>query len=333
MKSVEERAFELVVKNKLSPEKAFKRAVRELNRKGDLEAFRKFLRDYYFLSTAYPGRNFKELFALSRSGEYPFTPPRWVEERAKRKLVYRKDYWIRVNTLKATVQEVGNALRELGIEFEVDKEYPFFLKVKDRPKLSNTRLFRQGKALPQDKSSAYVVKALDPKPEELIFDIGSAPGMKASLIQQVRANKGEVVALDISEIRVREERKLLKLLGVEGVELVIGDGMHLPFRKLTKVLVDAPCSNSGTYVEDPSVFLRVTPRDVRKFSMIQVRILSEVMRYKPEKVVYSVCSIFPDEGEKVVEKTKNGYSESHFRLYPDRDGTDGFFISEMSKIT
>ena len=333
MKSVEERAFELVVRDKLSPEKAFKTAVKELKRRGNLEAFRKFLRDYYYLSTAYPGRTFRELFELSRSGEFPFTPPRWVEERARRKLAYRKDYWIRVNTLKADVKEVEDALRELGIEFEVDKDFPFFLKVRERPKLSNTELFRQGKAIPQDKSSAFVVKALDPKPGELVFDIGSAPGMKASLIQQVRGNRGEVVALDISEKRVKEERELLKLLGVEGVELVVGDGMHLPFRKLTKVLVDAPCSNSGTYVEDPSVFLRVTPKDVRRFSVIQTKILAEVMRYRPEKVVYSVCSVFPDEGEKVVEKVVKGYSESHFRLYPDRDGTDGFFISEMTRVT
>ncbi|MGC9105126.1 MAG: RsmB/NOP family class I SAM-dependent RNA methyltransferase [Thermoprotei archaeon] len=329
---VERLAFRLLLDKKLSPEKAFKLAVKRLKRRGDLRAFRKFLADFYYLSSAYPGRDFDELFELSLKGSYPFLPPRWVTERARRRLSYGKPYWLRVNTLRTSVEEARKALREKGVRFEEDGEFPYFLKLSERIEVKGLDLFVQGKVVPQDKSAAYVVRQLDPKEGELIFDVGSAPGMKASLIQQVRNNRGEVIAIDVSVKRVREEREVLKWLGVKNVELVVADGAHLPFRKLTKVLVDAPCSNSGTYVEDPSVFLRITPRDVRRFSSFQKGILREVMSLKPYKVVYSVCSIFPDEGEKVVEDVlKRGAKlEGELRLYPDTHGTDGFYIASLS---
>jgi 16S rRNA (cytosine967-C5)-methyltransferase len=324
----ERLAFRYVVKRRLSPEKAFKEAVRRTGKKGDLRAFLKFLRDYYYLSVAYPGRGFEELFELSLKGSYPFVPPRWVEERARRKLSPRKPYWLRVNTLKVNLEEAKEELRELGVEFEEDEDFPFMLRLEAKPELKGLKPFQEGRVVPQDKSAAFVVSALDPKEGELIFDIGSAPGMKASLIQQLRENRGEIVAVDLSVKRVEDERKVLRWLGVKNVELIVADGAHLPFRKLTKVLVDAPCSNSGTYVEDPSVFLRVTPRDLRRLSRIQKGILKEVMRLRPEKVVYSVCSLFPDEGEDVIRAVvKGGREVDTRRLYPETNGTDGFFIA------
>jgi hypothetical protein len=147
----ERLAFRYVVKRKLSPEKAFKEAVRRTGKKGDLRAFLKFLRDYYYLSVAYPGREFEELFELSLKGSYPFVPPRWVEERARRKLSPRKPYWLRVNTLKVSLEEAKKELRELGIEFEEDEDFPFMLRLEAKPELKGLKPFQEGSTPGQER--------------------------------------------------------------------------------------------------------------------------------------------------------------------------------------
>lgn len=347
-------AIDVLLKGKVSPEKAFNIACKKLgifNSRDELyKEFLRILRNFYYNSELYGDEGLESIVIYSLKYDN-ITLPKWVRERISYlrlkdfSPLFKKSRWIRVNTLKANTQEVISSLEGKGFKLVRDY-YDFLFKVLYHPySISKTDEFKSGKVVMQDKASIEVVRVLDPKPGERILEVGSAPGMKTSLIQQLTQNKAYVIALDISEKRIKVQKELMERLGVDNVELLLGDGENLPIREVDKVLIDAPCSNSGTLNTDPSIFLRLSKGDVIRLSKIQRKILEEA--YKLRKLtVYSTCSMFPDEGEKVVEKFANflvkiNDDPSHYgsfrsrvwlrvmRFYPHLHGTEGFFIAKL----
>ncbi|QIW23540.1 RsmB/NOP family class I SAM-dependent RNA methyltransferase [Sulfolobus sp. S-194] len=347
-------AIELIKKMKIQPEKAFDISFKKMKLKDNrgtlYQEFLRVIRNYYYYSELYPDKEIEEIVRYSLK-EDKITLPQWVKERLSyiksddfSKLFYKKT-WIRVNTLKANVKEIISSLMKKGFELVKD-DFDFLFQITRSPfRISRTEEFQKGEIVIQDKASVYVVTLLDPKPYERILEVGSAPGMKTSLIQQLTNNKAYVIALDISKKRILVQRELMEKLGVENYELIVADGENLPIKEVDKILIDAPCSNSGTINADPSVFLRLNKNDVIKLSRLQKEILREASKlHKP--VVYSTCSLFPEEGEKIVEKysdylikltddpTHYGYMRSKvwlrvMRFYPHIHGTEGFFISKI----
>jgi len=348
-------AVKLIMREKIQPEKAFDLSYKKLKIKGSREElyhqFIRVLQHFYYNYELYHDEGIEEVVLHSFNGS-KVDLPQWVKERLSYlrlndlSLLFKKDMWIRINTLKTDISSVINSLIEKGFEIEKD-EYDYLYKVVKVPyRISRTEEFQSGKIVVQDKASVKVVEVLDPKPGEKILEIGSAPGMKTSLIQQLTENKAYVIALDVSEKRIRVQKELMEKLGVRNVELVLADGEKIPIKEVDKVLIDAPCSNSGTLNADPSVFLRLSKSEVIKLSRLQREILKEASKLgKP--VVYSTCSLFPEEGEKVVEKyadflvkinnndpTNYGYFRSKvwlrvLRFYPHIHGTEGFFIAKL----
>lgn len=345
-------AINYIIKNKIQPEKAFDLAFRKLtldnSRRKLYEEFLKILRSYYYYSNIY--QDVDEIVVNSLK-ENKIDLPLWVKERLSYlklndySALFNRNVWIRINTLKTTVEETIKSLKLKGFEMERD-EFPFLFKLlKSKERVSNTEEFKEGKIIVQDKASVKVVEILNPKPYEKILEIGSAPGMKTSLIQQITNNKSYVIAVDISKKRLYTQKALMQRLGVENVELLLADGENIPIRNVDKILIDAPCSNSGTINADPSVFMRITKQDVIRLSRLQRNILQEAFRLK-KPVVYSTCSLFPEEGEKVIEKYSNylvkinndpshyGYIRSKvwlrvMRFYPHIHGSEGFFIAKL----
>jgi tRNA and rRNA cytosine-C5-methylases len=178
-----------------------------------------------------------------------------------------------------------------------------------------------------------VVKALDPKPGELIYDMASAPGVKTALIMALTEGRAEVVASELYRTRLEKELRFLKSLNVDlrKVHLVQADSRNPLIRRADKVLLDAPCSSSGMVPNDPCVLLTLTPEKVKSFSELQremLRTAVEISNY----VTYSSCSVFPEEGEELVEGFKTlrlSFGEpfgNGVRFWPSQ-GTQGFFIS------
>ena len=349
-------AIKLIMKEKIQPEKAFDLAYKKLkireSREKIYEQFLHVLQYFYYNYELYQDEGIEEAVIHSLD-EGKIDLPQWVKERLSYlrlkdfSLLFKKYTWIRVNTLKAKVSEIVEPLRKKGFELEKD-EYEFLYKVLRAPyRISKTEEFKYGKIVLQDKASIKVVEVLDPKPGEKILEVGSAPGMKTSMIQQLTGNKAYVISVDISEKRIKMQRNIMKKLGVENVELILADGKKLPIKHVDKILIDAPCSNSGTLASDPSVFLRLNKRDIIRLSTLQKEILEEASKLgKP--VVYATCSLFPEEGEKVIEKyadflvkinekndpTHYGYFKSKvwlrvLRFYPHIHGTQGFFIAKL----
>jgi 16S rRNA (cytosine967-C5)-methyltransferase len=349
-------AIKIIIAKKTSPERAFDLAFKKLKCKGDrkelFQEFLKVVKGFYYASFVYPERSVEELVKIAEREDLPFKPPLWAEERLKAVTgledltpLTLKQQWIRVNTLKADIEEVVSKLKRKGVEL-VNDSFPFLFRVvKSSVRISDLEEFKKGEIVIQDKASIYPVIFLNPKPNERILEVGSAPGMKTSLIQQLTNNSSYVIALDVSWKRLKLQRELMKRLGVENVDLLNADGANLPVKNVDKVLIDAPCSNSGTITSDPSLFLRLTKRDLLRLVRIQREILEETKKLgKP--TVFSTCSLFPEEGEYLVEKyekwlvpiylseTNYGYKKSKVwmrvvRFYPNVHGTEGFFIAKF----
>ena len=351
------KAIKLIITHKISPEKAFDLAYKSLKMRGDRrELYSNFLRiltKYYFGRYLFPDRDIEEIVKLIEDKELPFKAPEWAEIRLKKVTgvktldeLLKKDTWVRINTLKADIESTIKSLKEKGVIVERDTFDFLYRVIKSEKRISELDEFRDGKIIIQDKASVYPVIFLDPKPGERILEIGSAPGIKTSLIQQLTNNKAYVIAVDISEKRILVQKQLMKRLGVENVELINGDGKNIPVRDADKILIDAPCTNSGTLASDPSVFLRLTKSEMLKLSRLQNEILEEAKRLR-KPTVFSTCSLFPEEGEKIAERyekylvpikvdeTTYGYKRSKVwmrvvRFYPNIHHTDGFFISKFN---
>lgn len=264
-----------------------------------------------------------------------------------------KVLWLRINTLKSSIEGVLRELDNEGVEYVVYKEIPYMIKVlKTRKPLRLLNVVKEFKAIPQDLSSAAVVEALKPEPGDHILDLTAAPGMKTSLIMMLTDNRVKVVACDLSLRRVLIMKNLLRKLGVDlsRINIVHTDSIIMNYRTTyDKVLLDAPCSNSGAIGKDPSIKVTLTKGKVQHYSMIQLKLLSKALSLA-NYVTFSTCSVLPDEGEliilKVLDRIKlvrplnwvsDGYPVVSFnhdlmRLMPHIHGSEGFFISVLQVI-
>ncbi|RLE85634.1 MAG: hypothetical protein DRJ41_00810 [Thermoprotei archaeon] len=295
-----------------------------------------------------------------------FSTPKWIVETflrflgeretteiLKANLIRRR--WIRVNTIKINIKDALKSLVERGLRPKIDKDYRFLIEVSDASiPLDNLPLIKRGHAILQDKGSVIVVESLGVKREDLILDVAAAPGIKTSLIQQVRNNEGNVIAVDISKKRVLAMKVLLKKLGVRGISIILGDATRGFFRgKFDKVLIDAPCTNSGAMRQDPALRLILwnKPGIERYHKLQHLMLINGIdMLKKGGVLVFSTCSFSEREGEAHFEQKMNditldpsgikfgarGYKEfssSEYvrRLFPHLHGTIGFFIARAIK--
>ncbi len=259
-------------------------------------------------------------------------------------------WWLRINTLRGSVEYVLRELEREGVEFEVDKHFHYLVRIVRSPKpVRLLQPVKEFKAVPQDKASVAVVEALNPSEDDLIVDMASAPGLKTSLIMALTENKAKVVAADISWRRMLNEVALLKKLGVDlsRVYLTLTDSSSLNLRaRADKVLLDAPCSNSGAVSKDPGVKVHLTQSKIRYYAGIQRALLRKAIELG-ELVTYSTCSIMPEEGELVTASVRNvvrfrrvfswaspGYgivdfSNEVMRFFPHKHATEAFYLAVL----
>ncbi|WP_054844815.1 RsmB/NOP family class I SAM-dependent RNA methyltransferase [Sulfuracidifex tepidarius] len=216
--------------------------------------------------------------------------------------------------------------------------------------VSSLDLVKDFRVIIQDKASVAVVNELEAEAGDELVDLSSAPGNKLSLFAMLTENKFKAIALDLDQKRLEKERLFLKKAGVDldRVSFVLHDSTTLAMRSLVaqKVLLDAPCSSSGMIYNDPSILLSLKDKTkVDFFSRIQKEILrSAVQRLSPYLMVYSVCSIFPEEGEEITDlfsdflvPLRKKYSHPYrgfksvqsTRLFPFSEQTEGFYIAKF----
>ncbi len=214
-------------------------------------------------------------------------------------------------------------------------------------------LFRQGLLTLQDEAESAVVIILDPKPGERVLDLCAAPGGKASQIAERIAPGGRLVALERHMSRARALREnLVERLRLPGIHVVCGDGRTPPFNSpFDRVLVDAPCTGLGVLRRRADARWRKEEATIPEMAELQRGLLDGAAPLvRPGGVlVYSVCSLEPEETDEIVESFLRTHpefarenvqpflppgfaaAEPVFRAFPHRHGTDGVFAARMAR--
>jgi 16S rRNA (cytosine967-C5)-methyltransferase len=169
----------------------------------------------------------------------------------------------------------------------------------------SSRAFQEGRVVIQDEASQLVAELVAPQPGERVLDLCAAPGMKAGLLAQL-LERGTLVACDLSGQRLKTLGKLLPPQVPSGVALHrirLDATRELPLAiPFDRVLLDVPCSGTGTLARNPEIKWRLEPRDLAFYAETQRKMLRNALPLiaPAGRLVYATCSLEPEENEQVV---------------------------------
>jgi 16S rRNA (cytosine967-C5)-methyltransferase len=262
---------------------------------------------------------------------------------------------VRVNSLVASVQEVGGALTvphhpAPGVPDGLVLDGPF--------DAQGSPLWTAGAIMPQSRASMLVSRIVAPEAGQSVLDLCAAPGAKTTHLAALMGGAGDVLAVERHPGRAAALQRTCRRMQAELVSIDVGDAAELPRRRpdtlagYDRVLVDPPCSGLGTVQSRPDLRWRIGPETIGELAGIQARILAAgAAATRPGgTLVYSVCTISQAEGSGVLNDFLNRQPEwsvdelgaehpecaapghpCYLQLLPDRHGTDGFFIARLRR--
>ncbi|HVJ44190.1 MAG TPA: RsmB/NOP family class I SAM-dependent RNA methyltransferase [Dongiaceae bacterium] len=267
---------------------------------------------------------------------------------------------LRVNALKATRAEAIKALAADGVEAVPTALSPLGLRVKGRPPLATLNSFKSGLIEVQDEGSQLVALLADARPGMRVVDFCAGAGGKTLALAAQMQNKGKLVACDVLQGRVDRAATRLNRAGVFNVERLGLSSERDPWVKrhaggFDRVLVDAPCSGTGTWRRNPDARWRLKPGDIAELSALQRRIIDSAARLvKPGgRMIYATCSLLPAENADHLAWIAEHLPDFELvplpqvwqevmgaacpvpgdtlSLTPARNGTDGFFTAVFQR--
>jgi 16S rRNA (cytosine967-C5)-methyltransferase len=218
--------------------------------------------------------------------------------------------WLRCNLLRTDRDRLLAALAEAGIRAEPG-EFPQAVRLLEPASVRDLPGYQQGWFSVQDESAMRVAAALGPQPGMTVLDLCAAPGGKTAHLAELMHNEGRIVACDVDDGRLRTVTELGARLGITIVEtcrLHPERNDEPPTGPFDAALVDVPCSNTGVLGKRPEARWRLRPDDFRHLVPLQTKLLIQAAeRVKPGgAVVYSTCSIEPEENGQVVRNVLQG---------------------------
>ena len=211
--------------------------------------------------------------------------------------------------------------------------------------LEDSAVWARGLGLGQSRASMLPALALDPQPGERILDLCAAPGAKATHLAALTRNRAEVVCVEVRPARAAALRALARRLGAR-VTVIEGDGRSVALPEpFDAALVDPPCTGLGVLSARPDARWRRSEGDIPGLVLLQGELLARAMgAVRPGgRLVYSTCTLLPDENEGIVVGTAAACDDlgvrfpefrhpslaGALRTLPGRHGTDGFFIARL----
>lgn len=250
---------------------------------------------------------------------------------------------LRVNTLKTNREKLLKELQAEGFSCSPTSFSPIGIRLSKRAPIFTSKLFKEGHFEVQDEGSQAVALLVDTKPNHRVIDFCAGAGGKTLAIAASMENKGRILAWDTSKKRLDQISIRLKRAGVHNVQVHVLESEHDAFIKRHKatadrVLVDAPCSGSGTWRRNPDLKWRFNRNDLDEVSKVQQEILHSAARLvKPGgRLIYATCSLLAEENEKQIEHfLKNNeqfkIAAPYFKVTPHGNGMDGFFAAVLER--
>lgn len=214
----------------------------------------------------------------------------------------------RVNSLKSNINEIEKKLEELNIEYENAKwsKEAFVVKNIRENQLKELTIYKQGKIYLQSLSSMLPPIILNPKEGTDILDMAAAPGGKTTQLAALSNNKAHITACEMNTIRIEKLKYNVEKQGATCVYIMQKDSRQIDdFFSFDQILLDAPCSGSGTLnLENKNVEKFFTLKLIEKSSKLQLALLRKAIKIlkKGQEMVYSTCSILAQENEEIVKR-------------------------------
>jgi len=273
-----------------------------------------------------------------------------IEEELKK----RRKTTFRVNTIKSTSDEIEKVLESKGLPFSKVDWYKdaFILDEANEMDLQELDIYKDGKIYIQSLSSMIPPLVLDPKENEDILDMTAAPGGKTTEMAALSDNKAHITACEMNKIRIEKLKYNVDMQGAKGIFIMQKDSRQIDdFFKFDKILLDSPCSGSGTLLLNDEEEKYFTEELVSKSVKSQMQLLKKAFRIlkKGGCIVYSTCSILKEENEEIIKNALNGQryeieeiTIKDIPMLPTTiNGTlcvkpselyEGFFVSKIKKV-
>jgi len=233
------------------------------------------------------------------------------------------------------------SLNRQGCEAAATSLSPWGVLAGKRFNVSEIPEFKKGFFEVQDEGSQMIVLAVDPQPGEVLWDACAGGGGKTLFAAALMKNSGRVLASDVRTGKLEELRKRAKRAGA--FNIFAAGIKELEKKKIfaegvDKLLIDAPCSGTGTLRRNPDQKWRLTKEIIVQFRENQLKILTDCAPHlkRGGTLVYATCSLQPEENENVVDhflKQHSGFcrAAADRRFFPHRHGTDGVFVAKLLK--
>jgi len=269
------------------------------------------------------------------------------------------EHAFRVNTLRTDRDAVLARLRDTGVAARpAVSDWPLGLPetivIDGQTGDVVPEMVAAGELTPQSRGSAAVVAMLDPQPGEHVLDLCAGPGIKTGQIAERMGDRGEVISVESDPDRAAEVAEQAQRLGLRSVTVLeadaTGPGMGPGF---DRVLLDAPCSDLGALASRPDARWRKSPATIERLVEVQAQLFERAREaLRPGgTLVYSTCTISPDENERLVDAFlaerpdfaaddlgssewsvwQHGRRPMFLQTLPHRHGTDGFFIARLRR--
>lgn len=262
--------------------------------------------------------------------------------------------YVRVNTLRGADSPI-QGLEMRGFQFEAVKDLRYTYRVLgDSTGLTNTEQYRKGAIILQDKASILVGEIASPKPSDVVLDVCAAPGVKTSHLAQLMGNRGRIISIDFDARRLASWKRLIEKMGVKNAEPRLVDATNdydLPTGDADLVMLDPPCSGTGTFSDIPSAKWKLSRRVIEDMASLQKILIEKAASHVKQggTLVYSTCSVTIEENEGVIRSFLDVHREFRMveakprlglkglgmeeaqRLYPSVHSCEGFFIAKLEK--
>jgi 16S rRNA (cytosine967-C5)-methyltransferase len=280
-----------------------------------------------------------------------FSHPQWLVEKWRKRFGAQKTSQLlewnntppktfaRVNTLKTDAGKLIEKWRGENVEYDFVRrdwlEENLVFELKSHPPLNSLASFRDGWVYIQDPGTLLAARKLGAQPGEEILDLCAAPGGKTTFIAQLMNNDGKIVACDISEERLKLVQENCARLGVTCVETILSSTLDSQPSTFNRILVDAPCSNTGVMRRRVDLRWRISPEEISRLQKTQFGLLKlAATKLKSGGVlIYSTCSLEPEENSEVVKEFLRGHEnfklESERELLPFVNNVDGAYVARL----
>jgi 16S rRNA (cytosine967-C5)-methyltransferase len=211
---------------------------------------------------------------------------------------------LKINAVKTNLEEFKSLLDSVKLRYISGKYLPEFFRLQNLTNITAWEYFGKGYFNIQDESTGLACKLLDVKPGMRVLDLFAAPGGKTAYLASLMNDEGEIVAVDRYEARLNILNSNMERLGFKSVRTFAADALEFKDEPYERVLADVPCSGTGTLSKKPDIKWKKDLLDIKRMADMQIKYIEKsALHVKVNGVlVYSTCSIEPEENYEIVKK-------------------------------